>query len=172
MLYYEISGNRMLIDRSFYFNIAVMTTNDKQETALDHFTGEMNCAQSVMLAYADNLEVDRESLIKIGAAFGAGMGEGETCGAISGALMVIGLRYGRSHSSEEIREKVKEVSQIFKDEFAAHMGSLKCKDLLGMNLKHDPDYEKARELGLFESRCPLFIRYAITLIDKLEQDKV
>ena len=130
----------------------------------------MNCAQAVLLAFADELQIEKESLVSIGSAFGAGMGEGETCGAVSAALMVIGLKNGKSHSSVELKEHVKQLSGIFKSEFEKQYGSLKCKDLIGVDLKNDEGYEIAHEKGVFQSRCPLFIRSSIQLISDLEKD--
>ncbi len=146
-----------------------MQTKEKQELALSHFSGEMNCAQSVLLAYADEIRLDREDIIKLGTAFGGGMGEGETCGAVSAALMVIGLKSKKSHSYVELKEQVKNLSGVFKSEFEKKFGSLRCKDLIGENLKYETGYERAREKGVFTEKCPHFIGEAVKLIDEMDQ---
>ena len=50
-----------------------------------------NCAQSVLMAFLDDLDLDRETAYKLGSCFGSGMKCGSTCGAITGALMAMGL---------------------------------------------------------------------------------
>lgn len=146
-----------------------MQTKNKQELALSQFSGEMNCAQSVLLAYADDIRLDRDDIIKLGTAFGGGMGEGETCGAVSAALMVIGLKSKKSHSYAELKEQVKNLSGVFKSEFEKKFGSLRCKDLIGENLKYEAGYERARAKGVFTDKCPHFIREAVKLIDEMDQ---
>ena len=147
-----------------------MDTEKRQDLAIQHFEGEMNCAQAVLLAFADELEIERENLVSIGSAFGSGMGEGDTCGAVSAALMVIGLKNGKSHSSVELKEQVKKLSGIFKSEFQKQYGSLKCKDLTGVDLSTDQGYEIAHQKRVFQSRCPLFIRSSIQLIADQEKN--
>jgi C_GCAxxG_C_C family probable redox protein len=144
-----------------------MQTKEKQELALSQFSGKMNCAQSVLLAHADEIDVSRDDLIRLGAAFGGGMGEGETCGAVSAALMVIGLKNKSSHSFIELKERVQNLSEFFKSEFEKEFGSLSCKDLIGENLKYQEGYERARKKGVFTNRCPHFIMGAIQIIDEI-----
>ena len=65
----------------------------KAEVAVDCFEEGFNCSQAVVSAFAPELGLDRETALRVAAAFGGGMGRtGETCGAVSGALMVIGMQ--------------------------------------------------------------------------------
>jgi C_GCAxxG_C_C family probable redox protein len=145
-----------------------MTLKEKQLYATEKFAGNFNCAQSVLAAYCKELNIPTETAEKMGSAFGAGMGEGEICGAVSGALMVLGLKYGKSDITPEDKEKLKEVFEKFKRKFESKHGTLKCKHLLGLNLRNDDDYQKAHQRGVFETSCPAFIETAIGLIEEMD----
>lgn len=147
-----------------------MNTKEKQNQALDLFTGSLNCAQSVMAVFAGELKFEKESLEKLGAAFGGGMGEGETCGAVTGALMVLGLKYGNSSTSPELKESMKEISGRFKIKFLEKHKSLKCLNLTGYNLKIEKENASADKAGVFQSRCPHFIADAIAIVDEIESE--
>jgi C_GCAxxG_C_C family probable redox protein len=151
--------------RSFLF--IGMNTEEKQIYALGVFHGRLNCAQSVLSAYTDELALDRDHLEKLGAAFGSGAGEGEICGAVSGALMVLGLKFGHSNLLPENKDRIKEVSRKFKDQFQHCSGSLKCRELTGFDLRFQEGQDKARAAGVFQTTCPVFIRDAIAIIDQL-----
>ena len=85
-----------------------------------------NCAQSVLMAFLDDLDLDRETAYKLGSCFGSGMKCGSTCGAITGALMAMGLL---GLDSPEITQK------FFRDFKQNHCGFIDCKDLLSENAK-------------------------------------
>ena len=85
---------------------------------------KMNCCQAVLIAFADELGMDTETLMKLGSAFGSGMATTEgTCGALVGAEMVLGL-CGR----QPVRTQA---AQLFKD-FTAQCGSSVCRELKGI----------------------------------------
>ncbi len=112
----------------------------------------------------------RDALERYGAAFGSGMGEGETCGAVTGSLMVLGLRYGHSGAVGNDCDVIKDVSEKFKEKFVAFCGSLKCEELLGVNVKYPEGLESARKSGVFQLKCPVFIKEAIAIIDSIQNE--
>ena len=64
----------------------------KSETALDYFRNKFNCSQAVFAAFGPAYGLSEDSCLKIGCAFGGGMGKQQlTCGAVTGALMALGL---------------------------------------------------------------------------------
>ncbi len=145
-----------------------MTVKEKQHYATENFAGNLNCAQSVLSAYCEELGIPPETAEKMGSAFGAGMGEGTICGAVSGALMVLGLKYGKSDISPSEKEKMKEVFEKFKRRFESIHGTLTCKQLLNLDLREEDDYQKAHNLLVFENSCPAFIKTAIALIEEID----
>lgn len=81
---------------NFFFG-DIMT---KREQAMQNFKNGYNCAQAVLLAFSDELEIDEKTLALISSSFGGGMGRmREVCGAVSGMFMVAGLKYGYSDPS-------------------------------------------------------------------------
>jgi C_GCAxxG_C_C family probable redox protein len=141
---------------------------NKTEYAQSLFEGHLNCAQSVLSAYAPQLEIDLTTLQKIGSNFGGGMGEGEICGAVSAAFMILGLKYGTDQGVETAHKEIGEaLFKAYKDRFVEEYGSLHCKDLLGYNIKTPEGNLAANEKGLFKSRCPLFLEGSIKILDQL-----
>ncbi len=115
----------------------------KQEVG--YFETGHNCAQSVLLAYADLYGLDKEMAAKMATSFGGGMGRlREVCGAVSGMFMVLGLEYPfidtkNKASKNENYKKVQETAA----EFKATMGSIICADLL--NLKRGAQHYESAE---------------------------
>lgn len=104
------------------------------------FNSDMNCAQSVLATFAPRLGINREQALRIASAFGAGMARTkETCGAVTGGLMVIGLRYGFTKANEtQQKEATYNKALGFMCEFARHNGSLRCSELLSRASLIDP----------------------------------
>lgn len=141
---------------------------NKVEQAIGKFSRGANCAQSVLLTYCNELDLDMNSLLKIGTGFGGGMRQGEVCGAVAGAIMVLGLKYGPDKIEDnEAKEKVYEMVRIFSERFKNMNCSIVCKDLLGCNLNQKGMREYAREKGLFKNICPKLIKDAINILDEL-----
>ena len=69
---------------------------DHKEKALNYFSQKMHCSQSIIAAFAEECGITEAQALKLGSCFGGGMRKGEVCGAVTGALMVLGLLYGKS----------------------------------------------------------------------------
>jgi C_GCAxxG_C_C family probable redox protein len=106
------------------------------DDAAVNFTNGFSCSQAVCLAFAEDFGIDRETALKLSCAFGGGMAHsGNTCGAATGALMVIGMKYGRTRLDDMVaKEKTYEVTNAFMTEFLRRNHSLNCTDLIGHNL--------------------------------------
>ena len=70
------------------------------EKAVDYFSQKLHCSQSVLAAFADECGITEEQALKLGSCFGSGMRKGEVCGAVTGALMVLGLLYGQNKAGD------------------------------------------------------------------------
>ena len=100
-----------------------MTNMNKADYAAS-LKAKMNCCQAVLAAFADELNMDTETLMKLGSAFGSGMATMEgTCGALVGAEMVLGLL-----GKQPVRAQA---GQLFKA-FSAQCGSSVCRELKGV----------------------------------------
>lgn len=140
----------------------------KSENAVGEFSKGLNCAQAVLLAFNDELNLNRELAIKIASGFGSGMCQGEACGAVSGAIMVLNLKYGNSTAEDrESKDKIFEKVREFSKEFKNINGSIVCKNLLGCNLNQEGMREYARNKGLFKEICPKLIKDAVEILEKI-----
>ena len=120
---------------------------DYQEKATTlHESGE-NCCQSVLGCCCEHFQMDAETAYRLGAFFGGGMRCGEVCGAVTGALMALGIAYG----DQENRKCQK--SHEFLKAFEAAYGHLACKELLA------PPGMKKKEM------CPKYINFAAKYLE-------
>jgi len=142
---------------------------ETREQAPEYMRLGYNCAQSVILAFAERLGVAPDVVLRMSSGFGGGMGRtGHTCGAVSGALMVIGLRYGPvSPEDKASKEKTYALVADFHRKFTEIYGATDCTALLGHNLGDPLERQKAQEEGLFKSRCPLFVESAAVIAEEL-----
>jgi C_GCAxxG_C_C family probable redox protein len=109
----------------------------------------------------------------MGSAFGGGMGlMGETCGAVTSAVLMISLKYGASDREErDAKKRAYELTEKFIEEFRSRNKSIICRDLLGFNIKSD-DYPDKEEI--ISKRCPEFIAVASEILEQIlrgEDDK-
>ena len=137
--------------------------------AASHFEEGFNCSQSVLSAYAEQFGLPSETALRIAAPFGGGMGSmGEVCGAVSGALMVIGLKYG--HTKAEDRETKMEAYRLareFASLFQERNGSIICRELMGCDIGTPEGLQFARDEDLFNTRCLKFVRDATEIVGKM-----
>lgn len=121
-------------------------TYEEKATAL-HESG-CNCCQAVLGACCEKFALDSETAYRLGAFFGGGMRRGEVCGAVTGALMALGLAYGDESNRKSLKSL--ELIQAFRQEH----GTILCKELLGA------DGKKKKEL------CPVLINYCAKYLEK------
>lgn len=124
------------------------------------FMSGRNCAQCVVGQYADYLCFDREETDRMAACFGGGMGMGQTCGAVTGALITIGM-------ATEDNGEAAVLSRKFVDRFRELHGSCLCQELLGLEV-FDPD--KVRQMALsgqIADRCSDLVGSSFSILDEL-----
>lgn len=126
---------------------------------------EYNCAQTIFSLFSGDLGMDKELALKIASGFGSGMNKGETCGAVTGAYMVIGLKSGHTSSDPEDKSRTAGLIGKFNSFFLEKHGSLKCKELLGFDISDPDEKQKAREAGVFQSHCPEFLKTAASILE-------
>lgn len=141
------------------------------EKAVSLFEEGFCCSQAVFAGFAGELGLDPLSALKIADAFGAGMGgRAETCGVVTGAMMVIGLKYGRTNPEDvKARAKTRRLVRDFVKEFSAQHGCLTCKELLQYNISTEEGMEQATRAGVFDTICPELIREAVASLEKMLQ---
>ncbi|MDR2244137.1 MAG: C-GCAxxG-C-C family protein [Burkholderiales bacterium] len=125
-----------------------------------------NCTQSVLLAYCDDLGLDKKLALKVACGLGSGMGRlGYTCGAVSGAHLVIGLKHGNFLSEDKAsKEKTYALVREFEKKFAEKNGTTICRELLQVDLLNgDKQTVSERVLEV----CPRAVKDAAEILESV-----
>lgn len=137
----------------------------KSEKALELFASGFNCSQAVLTAFAPDFGLDEKLALMLGTQFGGGARNGEMCGAVSGALMVLGLKYGHYESeNNEQKSRAYAIATEYTKRFKEQNGSIVCRDLLGYDLTKSEDMACIKEKNLFGNVCPKMIKSAVEVL--------
>ena len=143
------------------------------DAAIAKFFSGYNCAQSIVYAFSDTLEIDKNLTLKVACGFGAGMGRRqEVCGAVTGGIMVIGFKYGRGENDER---KIMDLAYVkvrtLMDRFSEKHGTFICRKLVGeCELTTDEGQKLYKEKDLLHKICaPCVVSVAEILEDILLQ---
>jgi len=141
----------------------------KADMAVEIFGKGFSCAQAVFSSHAADFGVDVTMAKKIAGAFGGGMAHnGEVCGAVTGAFMLIGLKYGKCiEGDDDAKAKTYKLASEYIERFKREFGSINCTDLLKYDLSIEKEAEKAKELGLFKTFCPILVKRSVELVEKI-----
>lgn len=138
------------------------------EKAVEYFNNNFTCSQGVFTAFATELGMDEKLALRLGTNFGGGERKGEVCGAVAGALMVLGLLCGHCDSDDFAgKERAHRISEEFMDRFISKNGSVICRDLLGYDLTKAEDMKIIRNENLFRTICPEMVRCAAEILDEM-----
>ena len=127
----------------------------------------LNCAQSIVSVYCEEFGLERNLGLKMAMGFGSGMARsGNTCGAITGAYMILGLsqRINENNARESI-DKTYKLIQQFNSAFKAQHGSLKCKELIKYDLSVPDQHAEARDKRIFITVCPELVQDAGKILE-------
>ena len=141
----------------------------KTDDALACYGSRFTCSAAVFSAFSDDLGLDPDTAKKIACGFGAGMSKtGNICGAVSGAIMVIGLKYGKTQADDDAAtEKTRALVRQFIHEFTEKNGSINCMELLGYNLSIPEEFAQARDNRLFVTKCTALVRDVADILEKI-----
>ena len=143
----------------------------RAEKALELFANNFNCSQAVLTAFSSDFGLDEKLALMLGTQFGGGARNGEMCGAVSGALMVLGLKYGHFESeNNEQKSRAYAISSEYTKRFKELNGSIVCRDLLGYDLTKPEDSACIKEKNLFRTVCPEMIRSAVEVLEGVLAD--
>ena len=142
----------------------------KSDKASALFAQGFSCSQSVLAAFSEEFDLSEDDCLRISCAFGAGMGRRQlTCGAVTGALMVLGMKFGRA-KGEDASKKLntyKKTTEFF-EEFRKQHGSIDCKELMqGLDMNNPEDFKKIEELNLFRTTCYNCVKDAVEIVEKI-----
>jgi C_GCAxxG_C_C family probable redox protein len=145
---------------------------DRVTAASDLMAGQRtNCAQAILSTYCEQFGLDRTVALALAQGFGGGMARlGRTCGAVTGAYMVLGLSQRvPADSPREALETAYGLILEFNRSFETLHGSLVCRELIGCDLSTLEGLAEAREKGVFTTVCPRFVRDAAEILEFLLQ---
>ncbi|RKM56987.1 C_GCAxxG_C_C family protein [Butyrivibrio sp. X503] len=141
----------------------------RRETAMANFLKGYNCSQSIILAFEDLLPIDSTTLSRMASSFGGGMGRlREVCGSVSGMFMIVGLLYGydgpeTGQVKADHYARIQELAHRFEE---TH-GSIVCREMLGLDVKHDVPTPEARTKEYYKKRpCAEIIGDAAELLEQ------
>jgi C_GCAxxG_C_C family probable redox protein len=144
--------------------------NKKSEIAAQKFLTGYNCAQSVLYAFSDDLLIDKNTALKLACGFGGGMGrKGEVCGAVTGGIIVIGIKIGRGENDDRsIMDFTYQRTRDLMDRFAAKHGTCICRNLLdGCELTTEAGQKRFFENGYRETVCVPCIKDVVEILEEL-----
>lgn len=137
-------------------------------TALARFSSGYNCSQSSFSALADELGLPLDLAFRLAAPFGGGIGrQGEVCGAASGALMALGLRFSGPTPDNAAKAQVYEAAAEFMRRFEARTGAIRCRDLIDADMTTPEGLADARGRKVFTTLCPAFVAAAVEIAEEL-----
>ena len=130
------------------------------------------CSQSILMAYAPLFKLEQETAARLAAPFGGGVARrGETCGAVNGACMVLGLKFGHIVAEDvESKERAYQAVQEFISRFEVRHGSIVCRRLLEIDISSPNGLQQAHDEALFTTRCPGYVEHAANLLDEILSD--
>ena len=143
--------------------------HSRGEDAAELFRNGWSCSQSVCGAFARDFGIDENTALRLSCGLGGGMGHtGNTCGAVSGALMVIGMKYGRTRLDDlASKAKTYDLAQKFMKEFRRRNHSVNCTELIGHDLSTPEGLAEAREKKLFHEKCSKYVCDAGEILEKV-----
>lgn len=145
-----------------------MDSNNCIKNSCDLFEDGFHCSQAVFAGFSEKLGLDKDTALKIGGCFGSGMNKGEVCGAVTGALMAIGLKYGQSDLNDSnSRQLSAQKCCQYLEEFKKEKGSYMCRDLLGYDFSDKDDLQIIIKTQCWRDICPEIVKYASELLDRM-----
>jgi len=143
--------------------------NRLSEKAVKRFLEGYNCAQSVLLTIFEEWHGKNDLVPKVATAFGGGIGRcGSVCGALSGGVMAIGIKYGTNEPSVEKRLRAYELAKEFYRRFEKQHRSVLCRELIGYDLSNPEELDKARKERVLEEKCVNFVREAVEILAEFD----
>jgi C_GCAxxG_C_C family probable redox protein len=147
-----------------------MADMDSRDRALRRFNEQGgNCAQSVLAAFGPELGLDETLCLRVAACFGAGIGRlGFTCGAVTGACMVLGLRHGHEMAEgfegrTKLYGRVQDFARRFRDRFV----HLDCAALTGCDLTTPEGRQRFADRGLHAGLCSTLVAGAVEILEEM-----
>lgn len=128
-----------------------------------------NCSQAMAVAFASAVGFDETAAMNVGRGFGGGIAmHGLTCGAVTGAVMTLGIRAAKlSKDEKQAKTKAYEMVRLFTERFKERHGTLECKGLIGVDLSTEEGRKLNADMKITRRMCPDFVRSAAEIVEEL-----
>ena len=135
------------------------------------FMSGFNCAQSVFVPFAAQTALGAEWAARVASPFGGGMGKSQqTCGAVTGGLMALGLEHGFDDAQDtEGKDSVLARTKEFMAGFRERFGTLQCRELLGCDLNTDEGQKAYKDKNHRETTCLDCVRHAAAAVEAMSR---
>ena len=144
--------------------------SEKSSKAIEKFMGGHNCAQSVIYAFCEEAGISEDMALKISCGLGGGMGRNqEVCGAVSGGILVLGLRHGRGGNDEQSATTVTyQKTREFMNRFAERNESYICRELLdGCDLSTEAGQQEFKDRDMKNRICKVCVQSAVEILEEI-----
>ena len=145
------------------------TVHSKSDGAAEYFRNGFSCSQAVLAAFGPGEGLDADLSLKVACAFGGGMAStGGVCGAVTGGLLVIGLKHGRCRAEDlPAKDRTYALGRQFMGEYRDRHGSLICRELLGFDLGTPEGKARFAAEGCHGRRCAPLVRDAAEILERI-----
>lgn len=135
----------------------------------EEFMKGYDCSQVILRYFADKLGISEEAANRVAAGFGGGMMLGSVCGAYTGALMALGLKYGHTNPDGLMQQKDIMLAKMgeLKEKFTQEFGTVECKKLIGYDLSVPEELKNALDSGKLLDYCPGLVDKAIRMTEEI-----
>ena len=139
-----------------------------KDIALARFGKGFNCAQAVLSVFCEKYGMDMETALKTSCGLGAGMRSGEVCGAVSGAVLVVGLKHGHNIAEDkESKVNCYTRTEEFLNKFREKHNTIICRDIIGLDISTEYGMKQALDGKLFRTVCDNVVLSAVTILEEL-----
>lgn len=135
------------------------------ETAARYFEAGNNCAEAVLRTFAADTGLEEE-VVRLATGFGGGIGcSGDVCGALSGGVMALGMRFGRLDEHDDAaKERCYTAAAELRSRFREACGAVDCRDLTGLDLSTEAGRSEADQCGVHKTVCIQCVREAAQIV--------
>lgn len=139
-----------------------MSAERASQIAVERFSSGLNCAESALIGVTEALGIESDCVPRIATPFGGGMGRyGEVCGALTGALMAMGLKLGRQGDDDTAaRDRAYPKAVRLMRAFEIEFGSVECRALTGCDMLTPEGAKRFREENMHSDLCTKFVAFA------------
>jgi len=128
-----------------------------------------SCSQAIAVAFASAAGLDETTAMNAARGFGGGIaGHGLTCGAVTGAIMILGVHAAQVTKDEKsAKTKAYELAHQFTSRFLARHETLECKGLIGVDLSTEAGRKLNADMKITRRMCPDFVHTAAEIVEEL-----